>query len=238
MKNHRIIVIAILMAIAVALMIVSIFAFAYAGSSTPIINPSTTASGPNGNYPNEMMGSGWSGMMSSMMGGNLGPSSTAQTTSTAQNTVLPLIGLAALIGAAITSAGGAVYYIAVPKIRIAKPIAKSTVDTQHQNVFSPQSVVTPYASVSKTLTAEESKVMDVLVEHNGKYLQKYIRAETGLSRLKTHRIVMRLAERGVVTLEKSGNTNEVYLSSWLRPNLETSLPNQKYKDPIGVEAKV
>jgi uncharacterized membrane protein len=47
-------------------------------------------------------------------------------------------------------------------------------------------------------------------------LQKYIRNESGLSRLKTHRIVARLAERGIVTLEKMGNTNQVLLADWLK----------------------
>jgi uncharacterized membrane protein len=75
------------------------------------------------------------------------------------------------------------------------------------------SAETPYDSVSKTLTLEERKVVDVLTLHNGQYLQKYIRTETGLSRLKVHRIVSRLAERGIVTLEQTGNTNKVYLSS-------------------------
>jgi len=36
-----------------------------------------------------------------------------------------------------------------------------------------------------------------------------------LSRLQTHRVVARLAERGIVTLEKTGNTNQVLLADWL-----------------------
>ena len=54
------------------------------------------------------------------------------------------------------------------------------------------------------------------MSHKGKYLQKYIRKEAGLSRLKTHRVVARLAERGLITLEKTGNTNEVRLAEWLK----------------------
>jgi len=56
----------------------------------------------------------------------------------------------------------------------------------------------------------------VLKKQDGKYLQKYIRTETGLSRLKTHRVIARFAERGMVTLEKVGNTNEVRLVDWLK----------------------
>jgi uncharacterized membrane protein len=73
-----------------------------------------------------------------------------------------------------------------------------------------------FESVLKTLSVEERSVVEVLVVHDGKYLQKYIRNETGLSRLKTHRIVARLAERGIVSLEKTGNTNQVFLAEWLK----------------------
>jgi uncharacterized membrane protein len=68
----------------------------------------------------------------------------------------------------------------------------------------------------KTLTDEERSVIQVLTVHDGKYLQKYIRKEAGLSRLKTHRILARLADRGIVSLKKTGNTNQVELSDWLQ----------------------
>jgi len=66
------------------------------------------------------------------------------------------------------------------------------------------------------LTEDGRKVVEVLKAHEGKYLQKYIRKEAGLSRLQTHRVVARLAERGIVTLEKTGNTNTVLLANWLK----------------------
>lgn len=46
-------------------------------------------------------------------------------------------------------------------------------------------------------------------------MQKYIRKEAELSRLKTHRIISRFVERGIVSVTKSGNTNEVVLADWL-----------------------
>jgi uncharacterized membrane protein len=208
MNNPRIVILTVLAVTAVALATVSIFAYAYGGSVTTNTYPNTTASGTNGYYPNGMNGN-WGGMMSGMMGGNWRQSS-VHTQATVQNNALPLIGLVALIGAVVTGTGGAAYYLMGPKMRTVEHLATSVVES------SPQKIATPYVSVSKTLTTEERKVLDVLVAHNGKYLQKYIRAETGLSRLKTHRIVSRLAERGIVTLERSGNTNEVHLSSWLQ----------------------
>jgi len=231
MKNPRTITVTMLLVIAVAFTFVSVFAFAFAAGSTAA-NPNATSSGTNGYYSNGMMGGDWTGMMGNMMGGNWGPSATTQTPVAAQTTVLPLIGFAALIGAFVTGAGGAVYYLAFPRIRIA--------DAQPTTIVasSPQNATTPYISVAKTLTAEERKVLDVLVAHNGKYLQKYIRAETGLSRLKIHRIITRLAERGIVTMEKTGNTNDVHLSSWLQNKPYSNLKNDKQaeKQDLVVEA--
>ena len=210
MKSNRTAILIIFVVLAVTLVSISAFAFVYAATSTAAVSPSATASGTNG----------WSGMMSSMMDGNWSQSSTVQTPTT-QNTILPLIGFVALIGAALTGSGGAVYYFKVPKNRTTTLMAESTVNNLSQNA------VTPIESVYKTLSNEERKVLEILTSHDGKYLQKYIRAETGLSRLKTHRIVSRLTERGIVTLEKSGNTNEVHLSGWLQNKPYSNVINDK-----------
>ena len=211
MKNPRITIFSVLLVAAIALATVSILAYAYAGNAAANIYPNATTSGTNV-YHSGMMGGDWSGMM----GGAWGPSSSVQSPTTTQTAILPLVGLAALVGAAVTGTGGVAYYLTGFKMGIDKHAPKSLVED------CPQNVITPYASVSKILTSEERQVLDVLVLHNGKYLQKYIRAETGLSRLKTHRIVSRLAERGIVTLERRGNTNEVLLSNWLRLETENS----------------
>jgi uncharacterized membrane protein len=68
----------------------------------------------------------------------------------------------------------------------------------------------------RTLTPEEKKVLNVLVSHQGKYLQKYVVKESGLSRLKTHRIIARFAKRGIVTVKEFGNTNEIAVSDWVK----------------------
>lgn len=129
-----------------------------------------------------------------------------------QNPALPYFGVifVVLVGFAIVGVGGLVYFLAFPEIKTAAPVVKTSAVQLAQNPN------TPYASVLKTLTDEERKVVEVLTAHEGKYLQKYIRKEAGLSRLKTHRIVARLAERGIVALEKTGNTNQVFLANWLK----------------------
>ena len=180
----------------IALMAIGLSTFTY--SSQDPYHPSSWMSGMWGN-----------------MGGMMGQTGT----SGIQNPVPAYFGVlfVVLVGVTVVGVGGLAYYLAFPEIRTgavantaAAPIVKSAVEQPVQDA------VTPYASVVKTLTSEERRVIEVLVAHDGKYLQKYIRKETGLSRLKTHRIVARLAERGIVSLEKTGNTNQVFLANWLK----------------------
>ncbi len=130
----------------------------------------------------------------------------------AVNPWLPYFGVlvAVLIAVIVVGVVGMGYYLARPQGLI------GAVSPQAIHVAQPAAEASAaYDSVTKTLTEEERKVIDILNAHEGKYLQKYIKSETGLSRLKTHRIVTRLAERGIVSLEKTGNTNQVYLANWL-----------------------
>ena len=75
------------------------------------------------------------------------------------------------------------------------------------------------AVVLKTLKPEERSIVNVLDAHGGTYLQKYITREAGLSRLKTHRVVAALSERGIVQVEKYGNTNQVKLAKWFHDGM-------------------
>ncbi len=167
--------------------------------------------------------------MGQMMGGYGMGGYNAQVTT--RSSAAPWFGVAfvALIAVAVVGIGGLVYFFAFPEIRnvsyAVPPATALSVQTDSaRSAAAPAerketvlpSPETPYASVAKTLTADERRVIDALKSHGGKYLQKYIRSETGLSRLQTHRIVARLAERGMVSLEKTGNTNAVALADWLK----------------------
>ena len=148
--------------------------------------------------------SNWMSDMWSHMGGMMGTSDiTVQNPATPYFTVMFMV----LISVVIVSAGGLVYFLMFPELKTTSQ-AKRAEQVSVQNS-------TAYEAIVKTLTDEERKVIQVLKTHNGKYLQKYIRKEAGLSRLKTHRILARLADRDIVALKKSGNTNEVQLSAWL-----------------------
>ena len=63
---------------------------------------------------------------------------------------------------------------------------------------------------------DEGAVLGTLRSAGGACLQKDIRLKTGFSKLKTHRILVRLAERGIVVVKKQGKVNEVCLPEWLR----------------------
>jgi hypothetical protein len=113
------------------------------------------------------------------------------------------------IGLLIVGVGGSVYFYLFPEI------SHSKINLQKPKFQTSKSSESSFKAVIKTMTEDERKVLELLKNHDGKYLQKYIRSEAGLSRLKTHRIIARFAERGIVTLRKVGNTNEVKLKDWL-----------------------
>ncbi len=156
---------------------------------------------------NANSGNHYSGGMGGMMGQNPTPTVTA----TANSAWLPYFGalFAVIIAVAIIGVIGTSYYLVYPQMRMGTA-------EQPINLSPTEDASVVYESVTKTLTTEERSVIEVLKTHQGKYLQKYIKAETGLSRLQTHRILARLADRGIVSLEKSGNTNQVLLADWLK----------------------
>jgi len=70
-------------------------------------------------------------------------------------------------------------------------------------------------AVLRVLNDDERKVVETLVAEGGTMLQKDIRWKTGLSRVKTHRVLFRLNKRGIVSAEKYYNTNKIFLADWL-----------------------
>ncbi len=140
------------------------------------------------------------------------------TTASANLWIIPV----ALIAAVAIGTIGFGFYRIYPEIRNARttcepskkePAAATPIKTASTEV--PVSNAPNSCEVIlKTMTPEEQKIFNILIAHQGKYLQKYIGKEAGLSRLKTHRIVARFAERGIVTVKPLGNTNEVIISDW------------------------
>ena len=188
-------------------------------------------------YGSSWMKQMWSGMSSTTgtsntggMGGMMGNGGTTTTSSPSYYWLIP-VALAAVVGVAII---GVAFYYAFPELKYIKgnstcnPVPANTgIQTQAINptieTTSPAAKPANALKVSnscdvllKTMTPEEQKVLNVLVAHNGKYLQKYVVKESGLSRLKTHRIVARFTERGIVSVKEFGNTNEIILANWIQ----------------------
>ncbi|HII84981.1 TPA: hypothetical protein HA273_00015 [Candidatus Bathyarchaeota archaeon] len=156
--------------------------------------------------PYSWMSGMWGSGMDGMMGG------------TSQFSALPFFGIAfiVLVGVSVIGFIGIAYYVALPELNTGVRQAASGVAVNSNLKIQPNKACAPLESVSKTLSDDERKVVDVLEAHDGQYLQKYVRKEAELSRLQTHRIVARLSARGIVTLAKTGNTNQVMLADWLR----------------------
>jgi uncharacterized membrane protein len=162
------------------------------------------------NFPYSSTTQQHNGMGSGMMGQSQTTIATANETSGYFWTAF-----AALSALLAVSVVGFAYYLAYPQVKLAANLQVNLTPTQQTDAPSPSLA---YESIKKTFTADERKVINTLNLHQGKYLQKYITKEAGLSKLKTHRIVARLSERGILTVEKTGNTNMVYLADWLKKN--------------------
>ncbi|UCD97161.1 MAG: hypothetical protein JSV35_03700 [Candidatus Bathyarchaeota archaeon] len=78
------------------------------------------------------------------------------------------------------------------------------------------------SAVLRVLENDERKVIETLSAEGGIMLQKDIRWKTGFSRVKTHRILLRLTKRGIVSAEKHYNTNKITLADWLTNETEKS----------------
>jgi hypothetical protein len=178
-------------------------------------------------YGSSWIGQMWGGMMGNNyggMGGMMGNSYNGGYSAASVSYLwLVPVGLVAVSVAAVI---GVVFYLVYPElkyIRVAcNPQKTEAVPRIARDTVS--AVVSNGAAASnncdvllKTMTPEEQKVLNVLINHKGKYLQKYVAKEAELSRLKTHRIIARFAQRGIVSVKEFGNTNEVILSDWVAP---------------------
>ena len=113
--------------------------------------------------------------------------------------VVPLVVVVAVLG----------YALVFPEFSGGKPEEKSS------SVPTVEKGESALGAVLRVLNDDERKVVETLVGEGGMMLQKDIRWKTGLSRVKTHRVLFRLAKRGIVSAEKYYNTNKITLADWL-----------------------
>ncbi len=123
--------------------------------------------------------------------------------------VIPLSALLFLF-TVLASMVGVIYFLVLPEMK----------DYYYSGGTDPAVEREAGAIVLRALKPDERKVVGVIKLHGGTYIQKFITQEAGLSRLKTHRVVAALAERGIVHVEKRGNSNEVTLAKWFLEVME------------------
>jgi uncharacterized membrane protein len=174
-------------------------------------------------YGSSWMNQMWSGTSNNGgMGGMMGNGSS----STSYLWIIP----AALIAISIVTVIGVAFYVFFPELRYIRgescapqktepvppqtKLAEATPPTS--SVPANPKISTSCDVLMKTMTPDEQKILNVLIAHQGKYLQKYVVKESGLSRLKTHRVIARFAQRGIVSVQEFGNTNEIMISDWVK----------------------
>jgi len=99
-------------------------------------------------------------------------------------------------------AGAVIYYLMAERVKSAEHSAKDNAGL-----------------VLKLLNTDEKKIVERLVKEKGKCFQSEISRIEGLGKLKSHRVLQRLSDRGVIEIEKHGKTNIVRfkpeLEKWL-----------------------
>ena len=69
------------------------------------------------------------------------------------------------------------------------------------------------------LNRDEKLVVQKLLENNGKVLQAEISRMEGLGKVRSHRVIQKLVDRGVIEVEKYGKTNTVKLTKAMSDSL-------------------
>jgi uncharacterized protein with PQ loop repeat len=80
----------------------------------------------------------------------------------------------------------------------------------------------PLETVYRVLQPEEKLIVEAIEENGGVVVpQRKLCEATGLNKVRVHRIVRRLSEKGILQVEAVGHTNRILLQEWLRPNRGT-----------------
>lgn len=137
--------------------------------------------------------------MMSEMGGMMGDSS----------------GMGNLLWPTFLTASTTVMVIVLAYVILFPTIKYSTDREAKKEISIPTARLDPMNIVMRVVKPDEQAALDVLRNSGGICLQKDITYKTGLSKLKIHRIVARLAERGIIEVRKVGKTNEIRVPTWL-----------------------
>jgi hypothetical protein len=138
----------------------------------------------------------------------------------------PLIQESSLLKAYVLVIYGAEFMFLTVGIITYLMIFPEIVLEKDQKLNSEEGFVDHFEGVMKVLREDERKVCMTLLKEGGTALQKNVRWVTGLSKVKTYRVVSRLANRGIITVEKNGKENRLSLAPWLYKNSANKNPQQ------------
>jgi hypothetical protein len=139
-----------------------------------------------------------------MMGGNFGGMYMAM----GQGMLMAMLWPSTLVAVVAAAIGVAVYNLLVPKIDSTKITEAPPVNYRE--------------AVLRLLKDDERQVVQALTRSGGTEFQRDLQRATGFSKVKTHRVIARLAERRLVEVTPAGKTNQIRIPSWLIENRKNS----------------
>ena len=98
------------------------------------------------------------------------------------------------IGALGVAVGATVFYFMSERVQSTQVVAKKNAEV-----------------MLRFLSREEQQIIKKLVAEKGRILQAELSREQGLNKVKVHRILQKLSEKQIVTIEGYGKTNTVHL---------------------------
>ncbi len=120
----------------------------------------------------------------------------------------------------------AAYIVFFPKIKLS--VIPPTFSTSKQSIAMDTSEPAPVGksqsleAILRVLNTDEQKIVRALASQpDGTMLQKDLKFKANLSRVKTHRVLARLAARRIVIAEKYYNTNKITLAAWIADSAES-----------------
>jgi uncharacterized membrane protein len=113
-----------------------------------------------------------------------------------------LIGAIPIIASIALIAGAGTYYLMAGKVESKEKSLKSNTEV-----------------LLKFLNEDERKLVNAIIESEGKVLQAEITRLPGMTKVKSHRIVQRLIDRGVIETDKLGKTNIVKFTTEIKEGI-------------------
>ena len=104
-----------------------------------------------------------------------------------------------------------VYYVFFPKLE--RVTSSASIQTEVENLKDENKNL---EVALRLMESDERRVVKAIVDAGGSMLQKDISYNLEISRVKTHRTLVKLINRGIVTAEKKYNTNNITLADWLQ----------------------